>query len=920
MRQFKQCGAIAIAVAIFGLCHAASDDYLVVDLSAGAGGPYPISYTNAPPSGGWTDAHKTSRLVLRKLPRGTFTMGSPTNEEGRVADGREDQRSVTLSNDFYLGVFEMTEGQCSRLNTLFGFSAGSKRPAVDVASISFSELVDDAFFRLVNGTSTNFALPNEAQWEYACRAGSALAYCFGSDTNLLSDYAWYNGVSQADAGLKSPNAYGLYDMHGNAAEAVENLAGSGRWLCGGSSSKAASGCRSAVRDNYYFDARVDGFRVCLTVPLKTYTVTVTNGTAEVASGTNGQVVAIWANPPADSDYMFERWLGDTQTVANVFATNTTITIPDRDVAVSATYRYAPRTLTVHDGSGSGHYAPGDEIVIVANAPADGFVFDQWRVDLGPENELGPKFAATNSTTTVTMPTADVILTALYSAIPTYTLTVNGGAGSGSYTNGQSVTISADPPPPHRTFLWAGDTATVSDVTAWETSLVMPAANVAVTATYPPVLYELTVNGGWGGGSYTNGQVVTVTATNRPSSGHVFEVWSGDTNGLADAFAPTTTVTVAGTAELTPLYRPSPMPDNTYLVVDLAASPGQAVTYRDDVPAGGWDDTFKTNRLVLRKLPAGTYLMGSPTSEADRFANETQHTVTLTKVFYMGVFEVTQAQWYRLKGDWPSFSSGTDRPVRPVERVSYVNIRGATNSANWPATAAVDSDSFMGLLRTKTGDAAFDLPTEAQWEYACRAGTTGPYAGTGVLSEMGWYSANSGGGTKTVGQKAANAWGLYDMHGNVSELCLDWSADYSPTNQIDPPGAVGSLLNRRIMRGGAYHVTNALCRSAYRGNLLPTNQWSFAGLRVARTAEAAYRLTVVDGLVNTGGLYFAGTQIPISPARKAGWRTFLRWEVSPAGVSLGSLFDAARADTVVTQPAQPVTLTARYQTRFLLLVK
>jgi formylglycine-generating enzyme required for sulfatase activity len=366
-----------------------------------------------------------------------------------------------------------------------------------------------------------------------------------------------------------------------------------------------------------------------------------------------------------------------------------------------------------------------------------------------------------------------------------------------------------------------------------------------------------------------------------------------------------------------------MPDNTYMVVDLtAAQPSLAVSYRDDVPAGGWTGAYQTNKLVLRKIAAGTFLMGSPTNEPGRSLEEARHSVTLTKVFYLGLFELTQAQWYRVKGSWPSFASNAvDRLVRPVERVSYVQARGATNSANWPSTAAVESDSFMGQLRAKTGDTAFDLPTEAQWEYACRAGTAGAYGGTGVLDAMGWYGANSAGVTHAVGQQAANAWGLYDMHGNVHELCLDWYAgDYSTTNQFDPRGAIGSLSNRRIMRGGAYPLTADLCRSAYRGNLLPTNTFTFAGLRVARTAEAAYRLTVVDGLVNTGGLYYAGTQIPVSPVRKAGWRTFLRWVAEPAGAQLGGLFDAAQADTVVTQPAYAVTLTARYQTRCVIMVR
>ena len=663
-----------------------------------------------------------------------------------------------------------------------------------------------------------------------------------------------------------------------------------------------------------------GFRVCLTIPLKLYTVTVTNGASEAASGTNGQVVAIWANPPG-AQQLFDRWTGDTQTVQNVFATNTTVRIQGADIAVTATYREAPYTLTVSGGSGSGQYASGDLVQVVAGPPPAGQLFGFWSKVPG-DAPLGGSFNPLSATTWLTMPPLHVMLTAVYTNIPAYTLTVNNGTGSGSYTNGQRVAIGASPPPAHHTFLWTGNTNTVASVTNWNTTLTMPAAAVAVTATYPPIGYPLTVYGGLGGGSYTNGQVVAVAATNLPSAGHVFDFWSGDTNTLAASGSPTTTVTVLGATFLKPVYRPVKKLDNLYLVVDLAAAqPGQAVSYRDDVPPGGWAGEYQTNKLVLRKIASGAFTMGSPSGETGRASDESQHSVTHTKVFYLGLFEVTQGQWFSLKGNWPSGYSGTDRRLRPVEKVSYVDIRGATNSANWPATAAVDSGSFMGLLRAKTGDDAFDLPTEAQWEYACRAGTTGTYGGTGALSDMGWYSSNSGGAVHAVGGKTANAWGLYDMHGNVHEICLDWYAGaYSTTNQVDPKGAVGSGINRRIMRGGAYHEVATSCRSAYRGNLLPTNQWAFAGLRAARTAEAVYGLTVVNGLVNTGGLYFAGTQIPISPVRKPGWRTFLRWEVEPAGASLGSLFNATQADTVVTQPAQAVKVTATFTTRSMILVR
>ncbi|NCC93545.1 MAG: formylglycine-generating enzyme family protein, partial [Opitutae bacterium] len=169
----------------------------------------------------------------------------------------------------------------------------------------------------------------------------------------------------------------------------------------------------------------------------------------------------------------------------------------------------------------------------------------------------------------------------------------------------------------------------------------------------------------------------------------------------------------------------------YLVVDLSEGPDATnwpVSYLAAPPVGGWTDEYKTTKLVLRRIPAGAFTMGSPEDELGREGDEPQHEVTLTKDFYIGVFEVTQKQWERVMGNWPSyFNNATYRDSRPVEQVSYYDVR--ENPANsddpavyWPSNDLVNADSFMGKLRAKTGE-AFDLPTEAQWEHACRAGTT-----------------------------------------------------------------------------------------------------------------------------------------------------------------------------------------------------
>jgi len=281
----------------------------------------------------------------------------------------------------------------------------------------------------------------------------------------------------------------------------------------------------------------------------------------------------------------------------------------------------------------------------------------------------------------------------------------------------------------------------------------------------------------------------------------------------------------------------------YMVVDLSRGTKAKefpVKYLADVPKGGWDDEYKTEKLVLRKIEPGTFVMGSPEDEAGREKDENQHAVTLTKGFYIGVFEVTQRQWERVMGDWPSgFTNAKYRDARPVETVCYNDIRGAVDGAKWPASDNADAASFMGRLRTRTGK-ALDLPTEAQWEYACRAGTVTALNNSKDLAEVGRYKANSGDGprngdtavgTAKAGSYLPNAWGLYDMHGNVWEWCVDWLGNYAGT-ESDPRGpASGSL---RVLRGGAYNGNANACRSANREWNNPEKGFAVYGFRIAMT--------------------------------------------------------------------------------------
>lgn len=302
----------------------------------------------------------------------------------------------------------------------------------------------------------------------------------------------------------------------------------------------------------------------------------------------------------------------------------------------------------------------------------------------------------------------------------------------------------------------------------------------------------------------------------------------------------------------------PPAEDTYLVVDLSAgayADSYSVSYLSAPPDGGWPDEYKYTKLVLRKIPAGTFTMGSPGGELGRWDNETQHEVTITKDFYAGVFEITQKQWSLVTGNWPSYFKHIYYCAsRPVERVSYNDIRGSDAGAGWPANNAVDDDSFLGRLRAKTG-LDFDLPTSAQWEYACRADTitalnsrlnltaaeeacrnmniVGRYYWNSELEQPDW-DAKTSSGTNRVGSYKPNLWGLYDMHGNVYEWCLDWVYKYPTEAVTDPTGNVDG--ESRVVRGGSWENYARECRSAYYNIAKPSERYRFLGFRIVAPVQ------------------------------------------------------------------------------------
>ncbi|TAE92057.1 MAG: formylglycine-generating enzyme family protein [Verrucomicrobia bacterium] len=212
-------------------------------------------------------------------------------------------------------------------------------------------------------------------------------------------------------------------------------------------------------------------------------------------------------------------------------------------------------------------------------------------------------------------------------------------------------------------------------------------------------------------------------------------------------------------------------------------------------------------------PAGDFTMGSPESEGGRSFDEKQFKVTLTKGFWMAKTEVTQAQWQAVMGSNPSEFQGENLPV---EHVSWNDAQEFLQKLN----ALIGSEDGGKMV----------LPTESQWEYACRAGEAGPFSG-GTIDEVAWHSDNSGSNTHPVGTKKSNEWGLYDMHGNVWEWCQDWYDDQL-AGGVDPRGPTSGAT--RVIRGGSWSYFAFFCRAADRNYDPPSYADNGLGFRVARS--------------------------------------------------------------------------------------
>jgi formylglycine-generating enzyme required for sulfatase activity len=259
------------------------------------------------------------------------------------------------------------------------------------------------------------------------------------------------------------------------------------------------------------------------------------------------------------------------------------------------------------------------------------------------------------------------------------------------------------------------------------------------------------------------------------------------------------------------------------------------------------DLGNGEKLVLVLIPPGSFTMGSPADEKERGDEEAAHAVTLTKPYYLGKYAVTQAQYRAVTGENPSYfcaaAQGKEGVTYPFKPGGGANAVAGQDTGRFPVENVSwdDTDAFCVELCRKAGKIV-RLPSEAEWEYACRAGTATPFHFGDILNGE---QANCNGGfpygtqekgpylkkTRAVGSYAANAWGLYDMHGNVLQWCADWYGPYKGLGENDPLRVNKGAEGDRVLRGGSWSLDARICRAANRNRIAPSIRLNRIGFRV-----------------------------------------------------------------------------------------
>ncbi|MDR0878118.1 MAG: SUMF1/EgtB/PvdO family nonheme iron enzyme [Treponema sp.] len=337
------------------------------------------------------------------------------------------------------------------------------------------------------------------------------------------------------------------------------------------------------------------------------------------------------------------------------------------------------------------------------------------------------------------------------------------------------------------------------------------------------------------GPWINTVIETGSLTVTAASAGTLQVVSGGKAVVNQNVAAGSRTTIsdldAGSYTVTMQYGGGAKPEEKTVTVSANKTASASFTYQGSTAQSTVQPAATTQRASLDgfvRIQGGTFTMGSPASEKDLDSDEIQHQVTVSS-FYMGKYEVTQKEWTAVMGTNPSNFKGDNLPVETVswlDAVNYCNKRSQYEGLS-PAYTINGENVIWNW-----GANGYRLPTEAEWEYACRAGSTGPFStGNNITTGQANYNGTYRKKTTAVGSFSPNAWGLYDMHGNVWEWCWDWYGAYSAGSQADPAGA--SSGSDRVLRGGSWGDDAQSMRSSYRNYGYPGGRGNFSGFRIVR---------------------------------------------------------------------------------------
>ena len=778
----------------------------------------------------------TMKLVL--IPAGKFLMGSPDTEKGRKAD-EGPQHEVTISKPFYMGVYEVTQVQYEAVvGTNPSQYKGETRP---VEKVSWHDAVEFCK-RLSAKTGMPVRLPTEAEWEYSCRAGTKTRFSFGDEDTDLHAYGNYADRSctaphagkkdtahsdgfdrTAPVGQFRANAFGVFDMHGNvwewcgdwygsyASAGVRDPVGPGsgslRVLRGGGWHNSPGGARSAVRAGVAPASGADlhGFRVVVVLAPNSQPVPSKDEPTRT--------------PPTGEPLVLDLGQNVTMKLVLIPAGKFMMGSPDSESGRDASREGRQREVTISKPFYMGIHEVTQEQyeAVVGSNPSEfkGRTRPVEQVSWNDAVEFCKRLSA-KSGKTVRLPSE---------AQWEY------ACRAGSTTR---FSFGDDDAVLHKHGNYADRSCTAPYQGKKDEAHSDGFDRTAPVGSFKPNafgLYDMHGNvgelcGDWYG-SYASASARDPagpdSGSDRVLRGGGWHVGPAVSRSASRSWRP-------------PDYRYG---DFGFRVVVQDPPGSQPVLQRDEptktTPTGKPLTLDLGNNLTMKLalIPAGKFMMGSPNTEKSRQPNEgPQREVTISTPFYMGICEVTQEEYQTVMGSHPGVFK---RPTNPVEAVT------------WEEAVA-----FCNRVSAKT-QRTVRLPTEAEWEYACRAGTTtrfsfgddgadfhkfGNYLDRSNTDAERHQDKNHSDGfdkTAPVGSFQPNPWGLYDMHGNVHELCADWSGPYSAPGVgqggllIDPKGPASGT--HRIARGGGWDSGTASSRSAFRYYSGPTTRGCHVGFRV-----------------------------------------------------------------------------------------